>query len=226
VAFPDSPDALIPVVRSGVLLVRHGQTTWNANQRWQGWADVALSEIGEAQAEAGAAVLASALADVPVHVVSSDLIRARATADAISLALSVEVSSVLPDLRERHIGDWSGKTTDEINEMWPGQLEAWRDGQLDSTPNGEREDVLLNRTSGALQSLAELARTELCVVIAVTHGGVMRTLTREFGGPPRAIGNLDGCWFALAGDQLEHRGDVHLLTHSRIVVEGAGGTAL
>jgi glucosyl-3-phosphoglycerate phosphatase len=225
VAFSESGSS-IPVVYPGVLLVRHGQTTWNASQRWQGWADVALSDVGEAQADAGAGVLASALTGVPVRVVSSDLNRARATAYAISLALGVDVSSVLPDLRERDIGDWSGKTTDEINEMWPGQLEAWRDGQLDSTPNGEREDVLLARTIGALESLAVLAHAEQCVVVAVTHGGVMRTLTREFGGPPRAIGNLDGCWFALGDDELQHRGDVHLLTHAPVIVEGAGGTAL
>jgi glucosyl-3-phosphoglycerate phosphatase len=226
VAFSDSFDALIPVVHSGVLLVRHGQTTWNANQRWQGWADVALSDVGEAQAEAGAGVLASALTGLSVRVVSSDLARAQATASAISRALGVEVSSVLPDLRERDIGDWSGKTTDEINAIWPGQLEAWREGQLDSTPNGEREDVLLARTSGALESLAVHAHAEQCVVVAVTHGGVMRTLTREFGGPPRAIGNLDGCWFSFVDDELGHRGHVHLLTHSPIIVEGAGGTAL
>ncbi len=209
-----------------MLLVRHGQTTWNATQRWQGWADVALSDVGEEQAEVGALVLAGALADVPVRIVASDLVRARATAYTISAALGVEVSSVLPDLRERNIGDWSGKTTDEINEMWPGQLEAWRDGQLDSTPNGEREDVLLARTSSALESLAALAHAEHCVVVAVTHGGVMRTLTREFGGPPRAIGNLDGCWFALADAELRHRGDVRLLTLAPNIVEGAGGTAL
>jgi glucosyl-3-phosphoglycerate phosphatase len=225
VAFSRS-GSLTPVVCPGVLLVRHGQTTWNASQRWQGWADVALSDVGEAQAEAGAGLLASVLMGVPVQVVSSDLARARATAYAISLALGIEVSSVLPDLRERDIGEWSGKTTDEINEMYPGQLEAWRDGKLDSTPLGEREAVLLARTTGALRSLALFARAEQCVVVAVTHGGVMRTLTREFGGAPRAIGNLDGCWFALAGDELQHRGDVHLLTHSPIIVEGAGGTAL
>jgi glucosyl-3-phosphoglycerate phosphatase len=225
VAFSESVSR-VPLVCPGVLLVRHGQTTWNANQRWQGWADVALSDVGQAQAEAGASVLATLLAGVPVRVVSSDLNRARATAYAISLALGVEVSSVLHDLRERDIGDWSGKTTDEINEMWPGQLEAWRDGQLDSTPNGEREDVLLARTSGALESLAVLSHAEQCVVVAVTHGGVMRTLTREFGGPPRAIGNLDGCWFSFVGDELGHRGDVHLLTHAPVIIEGAGGTAL
>jgi glucosyl-3-phosphoglycerate phosphatase len=209
--------------RPGVLLVRHGQTTWNASQRWQGWADVALNAIGEHQAEAGAIALARGLRNVPVRVVSSDLMRARSTADALASALKVEVEAVLPDLRERNVGDWSGKTTDEINELWPGQLEAWRDGQLDSTPNGEREDVLLARTGGALESLARLATSGDCAVVAVTHGGVIRTLTREFGGTPRPVGNLDGSWFTFGEDgKVSHRGDVHLLAKN----EGKSGTAL
>jgi glucosyl-3-phosphoglycerate phosphatase len=209
--------------RPGVLLVRHGQTTWNASQRWQGWADVALNEIGEHQAEVAAVTLARGLRNVPVLVVSSDLVRARSTAEALALALNVEVAAVFADLRERDVGDWSGKTTDEINELWPGQLEAWRDGQLDSTPNGEREDVLLARTGGALESLAQVAVAEDCAVVAVTHGGVIRTLTREFGGTPRPVGNLDGSWFALDEDgKVTHRGDVHLLARN----EGKSGTAL
>src|SRR3954465_11358953 len=111
-----------------VLLLRHGQSEWNAAGRWQGWADIALTERGEDQArEAGAR-----LAERDLHrfhaVACSDLMRARRTAALLADALGlhhIEVE-VEPDLREFDVGEWSGLTRPEIEARWPGQLDRWR----------------------------------------------------------------------------------------------------
>ena len=220
-----SNNAELRVIRPGVLLVRHGQTTWNAAQRWQGWADVELSSRGKRQAKLGAQTLKRVLREIPVQVVTSDLVRAHDTASEIAAALGVPVARVVEDLRERNVGEWSGKTTDEINKMWPGQLEAWRNGELVSTPNGEREDVLVERTLRALRELTTEARDLNHVVDAATHGGVIRTLTRLCGGAPRPVGNLDGSWFGIDDNgEVVHHHDVHLLAGNES--GNAAGTAL
>ena len=215
----------IRVIRPGVLLIRHGQTTWNAAQRWQGWADVGLSDVGVRQAKAGAVALRRVLLGVPVQIVTSDLVRAHDTAVEIAGALGVSIARIVEGLRERNVGDWSGKTTEEINQAWPGQLDAWRNGELGSTPNGEHEDVLVARTMGALRALAMEARDLDHVVVAATHGGVLRTLTRACGATPRPVGNLDGSWFGIDDDGvLVHHHDVHLL--AGVGSGNAAGTAL
>src|SRR5918995_495099 len=100
-----------------LLLVRHGESTWNAQGRWQGWADPPLSDIGRAQAESAAPAAA------PVDaVVSSDLERARTTAELMAAVLDAGAVRVEPGLRERDVGDFTGLTRAEIEERWPGVL--------------------------------------------------------------------------------------------------------
>jgi probable phosphoglycerate mutase len=92
-----------------LLMVRHGQSTWNADGRWQGHADAPLSVLGEAQAAAAA----EAIGDIDV-VVASDLARARRTAEIIADALGVGPALVDARLRERDAGAWTGLTRHEI----------------------------------------------------------------------------------------------------------------
>ncbi|HSO95917.1 MAG TPA: histidine phosphatase family protein, partial [Acidimicrobiia bacterium] len=92
------PDDPIP---ARVLLIRHGESTWNAAGRWQGHADPPLSTTGMAQARAAA----PALVDIDV-VWCSDLVRARQTADLCAPPDVVVHTEVL--LRERHVGAWTG----------------------------------------------------------------------------------------------------------------------
>src|SRR6187551_2407785 len=101
---------------SRILLVRHGQSTWNADGRWQGQADPPLSELGIAQAEAAARVL-----DGVGTIWSSDLERAHHTASILAAALGL---AVVPDarLREREAGEWTGLTRAEIDEQYPGAI--------------------------------------------------------------------------------------------------------
>src|ERR1700704_2099238 len=98
-------------VTSRVLLVRHGQSEWNALGKWQGQADPPLSDLGRAQARSAAHSLGSLDA-----IYASDLQRAMETAAIIANALGIGPVVVDPDLRERNAGEWSGLTRAEIPE--------------------------------------------------------------------------------------------------------------
>jgi broad specificity phosphatase PhoE len=177
-----------------VLLVRHGQSTWNAESRWQGKADPPLSELGERQAEAAAAAVA--LLDI-TSLRSSDLARARQTAELLAppgIAVRLE-----PAFQERDAGEWTGLTRDEIEARFPGDLEARR-----SPPGFEQDEPLLERVLPAIRTVhAELAAGEVALV--VTHGGVIRTVERLLDAPAIAVPNLGGRWI-----HSDARGDLVL----------------
>src|SRR5262245_96164 len=119
------------------LVIRHGQSEWNVEQRWQGWLDAPLTPLGEEQAAARGRALAPE-GFRPRVIYTSDLGRAARTAEIIAAHLDVPV---IPDagFRERNGGDWQGLTGDEIEAGWPGLREAWRHGKLDRPPGGERD---------------------------------------------------------------------------------------
>ncbi len=130
-----------------MLVVRHGQTTWNASKRWQGRADSPLSALGVAQARWAAETLARF--DV---VVTSNLSRAHDTGTIIAGAFGAPVV-VDPDLAERDVGEWTGLTFDEIEEGWPGFLAATstrRDGSRTITWRGARP----THSAGSRRSIA------------------------------------------------------------------------
>ncbi|MDQ3573856.1 MAG: histidine phosphatase family protein, partial [Actinomycetota bacterium] len=160
--------------------------------RWQGWADPPLSDLGEAQAVALASRLAPTALDGPAleGVVTSDLERARRTAAIVGerLGLTVEVEVAL---RERDVGDWSGLTTAEIEHDWRDELAAWRVGGLAAPPGGECDDAMAERVLGVLHRL--VARPEAALLV-VTHGGLIRLVHRRLGLEPPPIPNLSGRW--------------------------------
>lgn len=192
-----------------ILLVRHGESTWNAEGRWQGQADPPLSRRGRAQARAAAAHLPAAAA-----VVASDLDRARETADLLvtphGLAVVIDV-----DLRERDAGAFSGLTRSEIHDRFPGALpdDPLRrpdDEGLLPPPGWEHDDDLVIR---AWRGLERLARTLVevtaaegashraggdpgagAVGIAVTHSGLIYAIERDLGLAGGRIANLEGRW--------------------------------
>jgi probable phosphoglycerate mutase len=168
-----------------LLLVRHGESTWNARGRWQGWADPPLTDLGRAQAEAAAPAAA------PVDaVVSSDLQRARVTAELMAAVLEVGPVHVEPGLRERDVGDFTGLTRAEIEERWPGVL-SQSNASITRDPRfGESVEQLAARVEGALARLAATFAGQR--VLVVTHGGVVRNLERSFGGDPDPLPNLGG----------------------------------
>jgi broad specificity phosphatase PhoE len=183
----------VPVNESAkrVLVVRHGESTWNAVSRWQGQADPPLSGLGERQARAAVPTVAAlGLAAL----VSSDLIRARGTAELLAPP-DITVTGE-PAFRERNAGEWTGLTRAEIEERYPGALEERR-----NPPGFEGDEALLARALPALESVfAGLADGECALV--VSHGGVIGTLERHFGERSAPIPNLGGRWIDAGGDGI------------------------
>lgn len=174
------------------LLLRHGESTWNADGRWQGWADPSLSERGERQSEEGAVHL---MGLGLTAIASSDLRRALQTADILTALLDLGPVVVEPRLRERDVGEWQGLTRSEIETSWPGGLADYRSGRKASPPGGEDSPSLVARATAALASLAD--RLPGAVTLVVTHGGVIRSLETTLGveTPASAVPNVGGRWF-------------------------------
>jgi glucosyl-3-phosphoglycerate phosphatase len=178
-----------------ILLIRHGQSTWNADGRWQGQADPPLSLLGEEQAYDAARRLRVGQFS---RVVASDLQRARRTAEILAeaLGLAVEVDA---GLREIDVGEWQGLTRAQIDERAPGALADWSEGRSESTPGGESRDHLTERARTVLLRVAgEIVAGER--VLLVSHGALIRNLDRALGLQPHAIGNLAGRWYEVDGD--------------------------
>ncbi len=187
---------------SRVLLVRHGQSEWNAQGRWQGQADPPLTDAGRAQARA----VARAIGGVDA-IFSSDLRRAAETAQIVSDALGVGPVIVDPALRERDAGAWSGLTRDEIRERFPGYLpdDHHRVFAPSRTvprrpPGWEPDGSVLDR------ALAALGRIHAVVgdgdALAVTHGGVIYVLEDHLGEPFARLANGGGRWFEVDGERV------------------------
>lgn len=174
-----------------ILLIRHGQSEWNASGRWQGWADPPLSSLGRRQAHGAAEFVGSIDA-----IVSSDLIRATETAVIISEAIGVGPVIVDERLRERDIGEWTGLTHAEIEEGWPGRL-AMRPFH---PPGGEHRDQVIERVLKGLSDVAISHRGGEVLVIA--HGGVIRNLERHLGTDPATLPNLGGVELIFNKDQM------------------------
>ena len=199
------------------LLLRHGQSTWNAEGRWQGWSDPPLSDLGRAQArEAGRRLARAGL----TAVVASDLTRARDTAEILLAALDAgHRLHIEPDLREYDVGDWEGLLREEIERRWSEELAEWGQGRLRQTPGGETRAHFNDRVRAALARVAgEEALGDAPVV--VTHGGVIRAAEQLSGAERSAsVGNLAGRWFLVDARGSVVAGDlVNLLDPSQETV--------
>jgi broad specificity phosphatase PhoE len=173
-----------------LLIIRHGESEWNLEHRWQGWKNAPLTPLGEKQARERAELLADA-GFSPAVVHCSDLGRARDTAEIVADALSAEVRSHR-GLRERGGGEWEGHTSDEIDVKWPGLRMAWRRGELTGPPGGEDDDTVFTRFDAAITSVIDAGTPTL----VVTHGGVLRLVATRAGVPEAALlPNLGGYWF-------------------------------
>lgn len=157
--------------RTSITLIRHGETTWNADGRWQGHADVPLSEIGWLQAEQLGTRLVAEEAHFD-HIYASDLLRAWDTAAIIGAALNLPVHP-LPSLREVHLGVWSGLTTAEIKaryaDAWTLVEQGGKRGE-----HGESDAEFWARTVAAIDLLLQQHPGEHLAV--VTHGGTIRAI--------------------------------------------------
>ena len=151
-----------------LLVIRHGETAWNAEHRIQGHLDIPLSATGVRQAGR----LAERLANERVHAVySSELTRAWLTARPLAERLGLEVIPE-PRLRERCFGVFEGLTLDEIASRHPEAFRLWRARDPAwAMDGGETGQQLIDRVLDAMHDLAGRHRGE--TVALVTHGGVL-----------------------------------------------------
>ena len=163
----------------------------------QGQLDVALDEVGQAQAHAAAGVLAEA---APVSVVTSDLSRAVETARPLAAAAGVALT-LDARLRELDLGTWQGLTAAQAQERYPEEYDAWRAGADVSRGGGETYRIAGERAAACLQeALAVVPAGE--TLVAVTHGGTARAalgvlldVAPERWGRFAPLGNC--CWSVL-----------------------------
>lgn len=164
-----------------LVLWRHGQTLWNAENRHQGQIDIPLNDVGREQARHAAQTL---LAMKPTHVIASDLERAFETGQILADLAGVSLSTD-ERLRETFAGEWQGMTRDEIVAKFPADYAAWG-GDSEIRPGGGEtrwevsqrvvaaiEDALLNIPAGG-------------TLVVASHGGALRSaLGRLLGLDPR-----------------------------------------
>jgi probable phosphoglycerate mutase len=150
-----------------VVVLRHGRTGHNLRHIWQGQLDVPLDEVGVRQARAAARVLAAL---EPAAVVSSDLVRASATAELVAAGVPVTLDK---RLREINAGRWQGLTREEITAAGEGEaLVAWRRGEDVPLGGAERPSELGRRGAEALLEHAGALSGGTLLVVA--HGALLR----------------------------------------------------
>ncbi|MGH3001872.1 MAG: histidine phosphatase family protein [Gaiellaceae bacterium] len=168
-----------------LILARHGETDWNSERRWQGHADRPLNEVGRAQARE----LAGRLAGREIAAVySSDLLRARETAEIVAERLALTVS-VDAGLREVDVGEWSGLSLAEAEERFPEGFRRWREG-LHGWEHGESYEAMRRRVVMAVLAIA--ARHPGQTVLVVGHGGSIRACGAEAAGVDYASSRAAG----------------------------------
>ncbi|MGC0363343.1 broad specificity phosphatase PhoE [Rhodococcus sp. 27YEA15] len=157
-----------------LILLRHGQTEYNADSRMQGQLDTDLSELGRTQAKVAGQIIGDR---GPLTVVSSDLRRAYFTAVAVG---DVAGLPVLTDtrLRETHLGQWQGLTHHDVDALAPGARGAWRGDATLAPPGGESRVDVARRS---VPVVSELVRRHPGwgedPVVLVAHGGLIAALT-------------------------------------------------
>lgn len=159
-----------------ILLVRHGETQWNREQRFQGRRDIPLNATGVEQA----IKVAEFLADQPLQLAfSSPLKRPWATADAICNNHGNLILRPIPDLQEISHGDWEGKLQSEIEVEYPGKLEQWqRDPASVQMPNGENLNQVWKRTRLAWQEILTTTEAQFPegTAVVVAHDAINKAV--------------------------------------------------
>jgi glucosyl-3-phosphoglycerate phosphatase len=154
-----------------LVLWRHGETDYNASGRMQGQLDSALTEIGWNQARFAVPALARFAPDL---VVASDLRRATDTATVFTQATGVALK-IDKRLRETNLGIWQGKTSEEVDEQWPGGRQIWQTDPTWSPPGGESRVEVAAR---AFEVVADLdGNGAVSTALICSHGGLMAAIT-------------------------------------------------
>lgn len=154
-----------------IFLVRHGETAWNVEGRFQGQSDTPLNETGRQQADA----LGNYLKGKNLQVIyTSDLVRALNTARIIGAYHNVDIKPD-PRLRELNFGSWEGMDYYEIQAKHPKELTDWQENILNTAPpGGESLEQLAKRVQAVYEHIIP---TDLKGdILIVAHGGVLQVL--------------------------------------------------
>ena len=184
-----------------VVVVRHGRTAYNHEDRWQGQLDVPLDEVGRHQA----ALMGPQVGSMdPVAIVSSDLSRALETAAEVTKTTGLTIAED-QRLREINAGQWQGLTGAEVRARFPGETERIRAGEdIPRGIDGETWSELGERVAAALADFASTL-PERGVGVAVTHGAAARAGIGVLLGLPfehwRILGGLGNCAWAVLEQQ-------------------------
>ncbi len=150
-----------------LILVRHGETVWNVELRFQGQRDTALNARGRRQARQ----VAERLRDEPIRAIySSDLSRAVDTAQAIAEIHGLPVFTDAA-LRERHFGEWEGLNREEVITRWAEAWEQWRRAEC-APPGGEAIEEVIARVKAKIAEIVSAHRDETVVIVG--HGGSVK----------------------------------------------------
>ena len=205
---------------TALILIRHGETDWNRDRRIQGATDIPLNDTGRAQARATAAALRGRLggADrpagaIPATIVSSDLARARETAEIIAAELGLAAPRTYRALRERSYGEAEGVGLDEFRERWGDSYTA-------EVPGAEPWTDLRTRGIGALGRAVRDHRRATAPaassLIVVSHGALIREMIRHATAeelPPAGERLLNGS----AHDFVYERDHLRLVAYAGLV---------
>ncbi|MEZ3160154.1 histidine phosphatase family protein [Microbacterium sp. BWT-B31] len=172
---------------TSLTLIRHGETDWNRAGRIQGTTDIPLNDTGRQQARDAAAALRLSLSDsAPVVVVSSDLSRARETAQIIAAELGVVAERTYPALRERAYGEAEGLAVDEFRARYG----PWHSAEV---PGAETWSDLRTRALRGIRTAVRDVRRATAPasasLVIVAHGALIREVLRHVTG---GVAPLDG----------------------------------
>ena len=157
-----------------LILIRHGQTVYNATGRMQGHLDTQLSDEGVRQAESAGRLLED---QGITRIIASDLSRARVTAEIVGKRLGLDVHAD-ERLRETNLGEWQGKTSTEVDVEYPGARAIWRHDPTWAPPGGESRVEVAQRARPVIDELMrEYMDWDDNTVLVVAHGGAIAALT-------------------------------------------------
>ena len=191
-----------------LVLLRHGQTQSNAENRMQGQLDTELSDLGRIQAVTTAEILSRR---EPLAIYSSHLRRALDTAAELAKRCGLSVSPHR-DLQETGLGEWQGMTHLEVDAAYPGQRQAWRDSPRWAPPGGESRIDVADRSVPVVRHVVDNEPewgVDDCErpVVLVAHGGVISALTAALLDLPvdswsvfRGMGNASWTQLSAHGD--------------------------
>lgn len=167
-----------------IYMIRHGQTDWNAEGRFQGQKDIPLNATGRGQAIANGEVLARLLDGRAgdFDFISSPMARARETMERMRTAMDLDSSGYRTDERllEISFGSWEGRTFRELQGLYPEAIAARAQNKWSFIPPGDLAESYEILSWRIAAWLASLRRPAICV----SHGGVIRTVLKLVGGWP------------------------------------------